>query len=173
MNQYLQILLTFLAVSVSSKGTTITSKACDATIYFDQINLLSTNPASEEQIKLADNGDDPCVKTGSDEYESKRVFSLKTDGGDDFTITVITQQNKFELKNIIYQDKTFRPRQNWKIANSYTLAPSGALGSTFLCDFTTYSYVTTKDVNNVQSLTFDKLCDSNDETCKKKASDLF
>merc|ERR1711970_480480 len=105
--------------------------------------------------------------TGLDEFESKRVFSLTTSDGKDFKMTVLTQQNKYELKNITIGDQAYRPRQNWNIANSYTLAPSGALGSTFLCEFTTYSYVTVKDANNVKSLTFDKSCADKDEECKK------
>jgi len=149
MSRFLQI-LTVAGLSAVNAGTTITSKNCGATIYFDEIKLSGSN---EELISLISSDEDPCIqKTSGNEANS--TFSFKTSDGKDLIFNVLSSQGKFMMTSIVYDAKSFRPRQSWNIANSYTLAPSGSLGSTFVCQYTTFSYVNVQQPDQVQTLTF-------------------
>merc|ERR1712127_211817 len=135
-------LLQILALSATclnfatSKGTQITSKNCEATIYFDHIKLTNTaDKANPQLITLKATTEDPCTAT-------------------ELEFVVASSQGRFEMTKIFLGEKEFRARQSWSVANSYTLAPSGAFDTTFVCDYTTFSYVTTSKPNEVQSLTF-------------------
>jgi hypothetical protein len=155
-------LLQILAISATclsfatSKGTKITSKNCEATIYFDHIKLTNTaDKANPQLITLKATTEDPCTATdlivGN---EATRTFSFQTDNDTELKFVVSSSQGRFEMTKIFLGEKEFRARQSWSVANSYTLAPSGAFDTTFVCDYTTFSYVTTSKPNEVQSLTF-------------------
>lgn len=158
MSRFLQI----LALSATcldfatSKGTQITSENCKTTIYFDHIKLTKTSDkANPEFITLTPTEDDPCTTTDlTIGNEATRTFSFQTDNGPLLKFLVASSQGRFEMTKIFYGEKEFRARQSWSVANSYTLAPSGAFDTTFVCDYTTFSYVTTVKPDEVQSLTF-------------------
>merc|ERR1712220_5197 len=91
-----------------------------------------------QTINIAQSDEDPC-ELGKFGDSETRTFTMATTDGASLTFKVLSSQNRFQMTEITLDETSFRPTQSRNSTNSYTLAPSGSLGSVFVCDYTTFS----------------------------------
>merc|ERR1711934_881065 len=113
MKSLLQILtLSSLILHSVKSGTSITSKNCNAEIYFDEINIVSSknikNPTKVNLISSPDS--DPCEsKTSSDQSKTTLTFNLPTSNNTNLIFKVVTSQNRFSMDEVVLDNKSYKP----------------------------------------------------------------
>merc|ERR1711934_503070 len=108
MKSLLQILTLSSLILYSVKSdTSITSKNCNAEIYFDEINIVSSkNIKKPTKVNLQPSPDsDPCEsKISSDQSQTTLTFTLPTTNSTNLIFKVVTSQNRFSMDEVILAD---------------------------------------------------------------------
>jgi len=127
--------------TVAHAGYKISSDECNTTIYLEGIKV------DETIVTLAKTGSDPCTST-----DGKMTFKLS----DDFSFDVNLIGSSYAMTKAVYGGKDYTPSQSPETSNSYTIVPSGPVGSAYTCKYTTLRNVEGKgDDAVIKTISFD------------------
>merc|ERR1712131_19305 len=115
-----------LAGYVAAAGVKVESNKCSMLMFLDDVKV--SGKSAEIKASTAD----PCTVTNGD-----RVVTLVV-GGKSLVLDVQIKGPDYAIKKTTFDGKEYVPAQSKKTSNTYTFNPNVPIGSTFVCQYTTF-----------------------------------